>query len=504
MKKRLTSPFETRSAGFLLHPTSLPGKERTGDFGGAEFAIEFARATGLTWWQMLPVHPPDGFGSPYQSHSSFAGSIELIPLDDLVLEGWLSRKSLAGIRKHAAQDGRTLRERALRSAFEEFEVSVPREFTTYKRRQRHWLEDWCLFRALSDERQQARWQDWEPELRDREDKALRTAAKRLAGERRFHAFCQFAFDRSFARLRDKAGAIGLKLLGDVPKFVAKESADAWVHRDLFHLTSRGELAREAGTPPDHFTKHGQRWGVPTYRVAAHRKSAYSWWRARIARELEWFDALRLDHFIGYVRTFSIPAKRNAPGRYEKGLGAGLFRALHKELGGLPFVGEDLGNSGVDVERMLEQFQIPGTRVLQFGLDGLNGENPYLPHNWPRNSVAYTGTHDNPTTEGWFRKHRTRGEHFPLRKDIQRYTGESSGGFTQAALRTLWTSVANTVIVPFQDLLGLGAEARMNVPGRARGNWSWRLQEDDVVRASDAEFTRELRSLTEMTGRLTHR
>lgn len=496
--------FEQRSCGFLLHMTSLLGPHGSGDLGGAGPIIEFAERAGFGWWQMLPVHPPDGFASPYQSASSFAGHPGLIDLSALVRCGWLTKRVLNQSKLPSGNHcdfgkSNAVRNRLLRLAFDKFDQAPPAKLKLFKRVQAHWICDWALFSALTEEAKGATWQSWSDELRDRLPPALRAARKRLAREIRYHVFVQYVFDQDWQALRKRAQLAKLRLLGDLPKFVAASSADAWTHPELFCLDARGRIATEAGTPPDAFTRFGQRWGVPTYRVAAHRKTKYAWWIARIKRELELFDALRLDHFIGYARTFSIPAAKRSEGRYVRGLGRGLFEALAAEFGELPFIVEDLGDAGPDVDQLRERFGFPGTKVLQFGLDGLQGDNPYLPHTWKANTVAYTGTHDNPTSVSWFKAHPTREgtkKRGVTRPAITTYTGGTGQAIHRDMLRLLWTSAANTVIAPMQDLLGLDASARMNVPGRAGGNWSWRLRDGQLSN----ELASQLRLLANMTGR----
>ncbi len=513
MKKQRSDRFQTRSSALLLHLTSLPGPHGSGDLGGAQAVLDFMNKAGFGWWQMLPVHPPNGYASPYQSPSSFAGHAGLIDLSSLVREGWIPSSSLtrssldSGEHCDFKQSGE-LRERLLRRAFSSFAKASPpasKGFKAFQKAQAYWLEDWTLFSALSAERSKASWKDWEPELRDRVPRALLAARKRLRDELHYHAFVQYAFDQNWQEFRRQAAAAGVRLLGDLPKFVASDSADAWAQRDLFCLDANGRIEREAGTPPDDFSRHGQRWGVPTYRVKKHRSSKFKWWIERVRRELELFDGLRLDHFIGYARTYSVArgvSGKPDSGRYEAGLGQALFKALASRFGPLPFVVEDLGDSGPDVESIREQFGFPGMKVLQFGLDGLHGDNPYLPHNWTPETVAYTGTHDNPTTVGWFRAHAakpgSRSKGGECKRSILEYTGGKGPRIHLELIRLLWTSVANTVIVPAQDLLGLGAEARMNIPGRATGNWSWRLSEAALT----DELASSLHSLSHMTGRLT--
>ena len=506
--------FDERSAGFLSHLTSLPGSQDaagapgspgSGDLGCTDVMLSFASKAGLGWWQMLPIHPPNGYASPYQSRSCFAGHSGLIDLASLVREGWLSKRALSTASIPATDQcdfarSQEIRKSLLMRAFGKFDQQPPQQLARFKREQKHWLADWALFEALIHEHNGAPWSNWEPQLRDRAPAALRSARKRLAREIRYHTFVQYVFDLNWQAFRSKANQAGVKLLGDLPKFVAADSADAWVQRNLFYLDTSGLIECEAGTPPDAFTRYGQRWGVPTYRVPEHRKQRYSWWIARVKRELQLFDALRLDHFIGYARTYSIPAAARSQGSYVRGLGRGLFDALVKELGPLPFLVEDLGDSGPDVEQLRKRFGFPGTKVLQFGLDGLDGGNPYLPHNWTPQMVAYSGTHDNPTSLGWFKAHAARpGSKRPgvSRRAILEYTGGTAPMIHNELRRLLWTSVANTVIMPVQDLLGLGASARMNIPGRAGGNWGWRLKPNQL----DNQLSAELHSLGSMTGRL---
>jgi 4-alpha-glucanotransferase len=505
-------PFDLRSSGVLLHVTSLPGPHGSGDLGPAAFAFaDYLHRAGQRWWQTLPVGPTGRGDSPYDSESSFAGSPQLVSLQGLVDLGLLMPDELAapagldGSRaNHAAS--RQFRERRLRLAHERFVRRRRRLRTAYEEFQdqaRTWLPDYAHYRAVRDECGQP-WAEWDPALRDRRAGALERSRQRLASEIDFHSFVQFVFERQWRALRQYGQRRGIRLLGDVPMFVAHDSAEVWSNRELFFMDRSGRCTVVAGVPPDAFSRSGQLWGNPLYRWSTLRKTGYAWWIDRLRATLARFDAVRLDHFIGFQRYWEIPgsARTARSGRYVLVPGADFFAHARDALGGLPFVAEDLGLITPEVEALRDRFQLPGMRVLQFAFDGDEGGKPYLPHRYVRHTVAYTGTHDNDTTVGWYRSRAPRGDgkaRDALQRRVARiraYTGSTGEEVHWDLIRLLMTSVANTTIFPLQDVLGLDSKSRMNVPGTPQSNWRWRVLASQLTR----DTADRMRALAEATER----
>lgn len=480
-----------RASGILLHVTSLPGPHGCGDLGPeAHRFLDFLAETGQRWWQMLPVGPPGrapGF-SPYDSASAFAGSPWLVSLLELAREGWLSRRDLRPGRPLAARAvdfPATLRfrEARLREAFASFQRGRgerSREFREFCEREADWLEDFALFMALRRETGGRPWPEWEPGLRRRERSALRAARARLAGEVAGHRFVQFEFDRQWRALRAHARRLGLGLIGDLPIFVAHDSADVWSHPELFQLDSRGRPRQVSGYPPDRFNRQGQRWGHPQYAWARHCATGFRWWVRRFQRMFELFDTVRVDHFLGFTRTWSIPA--HAPtarhGHWVKSPGAALFTAVERHLGRQPMIAEDLGHVTAADIRLRDAFGLVPMRIIQFGFGPDPGAEEHLPHAWPPRTAAYSGNHDTDTLVGWFQSLGARD-----RRRVLAYCGGTTATAAPALLRTLMASPANLVMVPMQDVLGLDSRARMNVPGTLEGNWRWRMPRGRLAAAA---------------------
>mgnify|MGYP005845219981 CR=1 FL=1 len=500
-----------RSAGILLHPTSLPGPHGTGDLGPAahRFAERLA-AAGQTWWQMLPVVPTGEGDSPYMSPSAFAGNPLLVSLHELAERGLLSADDLAapprmsGGRADFAAAAKFKLPR-LRRAYERFGPGGNGRrdagFEAFCAAQAGWLDDFALFCALKDARGGRTWTDWEPELRIRKAAALAKARESLAAEVRFHRFVQYQFHRQWSALRDRCRELGVGLIGDVPIFVAHDSSDVWADPEVFDLDPAGRPRTVAGVPPDYFSATGQLWGNPQYRWDRLKRRGYDWWIARLAAAAERFDAVRLDHFIGFQRFWEIPA--GAPdattGRYRPGPGADLFTAVLAAVPGLQLIAEDLGVLTPEVEALRDRFGLPGMRILQFAFGpGPEGEKA-RPHNFPRRCIAYTGTHDNDTSIGWLRDPSARtGPAADERTLARRYAGTTDPKrFAWDLTRVGYQSPADTVIIPVQDVLGLDTRARMNFPGTATGNWRWRLTEGQFADAHAAA----LRELAETYSRL---
>jgi 4-alpha-glucanotransferase len=499
-----------RAAGLLLHPTSLAGPYGNGDLGDAAYRFaEFAAAAGQRWWQMLPVHPVGEGHSPYNGLSAFAGAPHLIALEPLVREGWLRPEELVPPAPHRparAADGAAhlsaglrFRESRLRRAFARYAAAAParerRRWEAFRAAEAAWLDDYALFVALKRAHGGVPWTRWPAALRARSAPALRDARRALADEIAFRTFVQYQFHRQWEALRRHCHALGVGLLGDVPIFVAHDSADAWAHRELFFMDRQGRRPIVAGVPPDAFSASGQRWGNPLYDWARHRATGYAWWKARLQAILRRFDAVRLDHFIAFVRYWAIPGGQNTArhGRFRPGPGAHFLSHLQAAFGHLPLIAEDLGLVTPAVTALRQAFGLPGMRVLQFAFGDDDPANPHRVHNHDRNSVVYTGTHDNETLVGWARG---RGQ-AALKPEARRalaYLGQDGGGGPAGAeevhwalIRMAYLSVANLAVVPVQDVLGLGNEARMNTPGTPRGNWTWRLAPDALTDAHAARL-----------------
>lgn len=499
-----SSEMETRSAGVLLHPTSLPGRFGIGDLGpAAVHFLDWAAAAGQTLWQVLPLGPT-GFGnSPYGTRSAFAGNPLLISPErllemDLVEESALSDPP--AFREDHVDFGAVIawKDRLLRSSFEVFRARGSAEakdalgdFLEVARRD-GWLDEWALFQALKVRYGQAAWHEWDSAVARREPSALASAAAELADEVAYHQYVQFLFFHQWARLRSEAARRGIRILGDVPIYVALDSADVWGNSELFLLDDERRPLAVAGVPPDYFSPTGQLWGNPLYRWDRMKERGFDWWIARMRANFRLADIVRLDHFRGFAGFWQVPAGHETAsgGAWVKGPGIDLFRALKAALGDLPLVAEDLGLITPDVERLRVAIGAPGMRVLQFGFGDL--DNIHLPHRHSEDMVVYTGTHDNATTREWFDG---------LDQDAKELVLDYLGGSEAEAIewmmiRAAYGSVARTAIVPMQDVLGGGAECRMNTPGQPADNWSWRLRTEDLSASSAAR----LRRLAAITGR----
>jgi 4-alpha-glucanotransferase len=502
------SALDVRASGILLHPTSLPGRHGIGDLGpqAHRFAADLARA-GQSWWQMLPTGPVGPANSPYLALSAFAGEPLLLSLELLARDGLLRRRELA---PHApVRDGRVdyaaahrLKEPPLRLAFERYQSKPAgrrRKIEGFREAHREWLEDYALYRALAAAQGNGAWYEWPTPLRSRRRRALDAARRELADEIDYHVFLQYEFDRQWRQLQDRCREMGVRLMGDVPIFVAHESADVWAHREVFNLDAAGRPRAVAGVPPDYFSSTGQLWGNPLYRWAALRRRGYDWWMDRLRSVLERFDAVRLDHFIGFVRHWEVPAGARTAirGRWVRGPGRDFFRQALETLGKIPIIAEDLGSVTREVTDLRDEFGFPGMRVLQFGFDSDSGASEHLPHHYPERCVAYTGTHDNDTVVGWYTGLRRRRATRKQLEYVHRYLNTDGSEIHWDFIRQLLSSPADMAMIPLQDVLGLGNEARMNLPGTSRGNWEWRFTEG----ALDKKTCDRLRLLTRTYGRL---
>ena len=497
-------PAGYRASGLLLHVTSLPAPYGIGDVGPVAIAwVDRLHEAGQCWWQALPLGPTGYGDSPYQSLSSFAGNSLLISPDWLIEDGLLRAADCAGCSFFPAivdfDAVKRFKYALLETAWKNFSAGARSDlrvaFEDFGRDQAHWLDDYALFRALKTRYGGASYLEWPEDLVRRTPAALGQARRDLAGQVDQVRFAQFLLFRQGARLKAYARAKGVRLIGDLPFFVSPDSSDVWASPELFLLDGQHRPRVVAGVPPDYFSARGQRWGNPIYDWDALAARGYRWCIDRLRALLAYVDAVRLDHFRGFAAAWHIPA--GAPtaesGRWMPGPSADLFAAVEKALGGLPFLAEDLGLITPDVTALRDAFQLPGTRVLQFAFDG-HADNPHLPGNYDPNTVVYTGTHDNPTTRGWY-------EDLPdaERGNLWRYLERAAGSSTEAApalVSLAWSSRAALAIAPLQDVLNLGKEARMNRPGTAEGNWRWRVTGETL---STSAF-QSLRDLTVASAR----
>lgn len=476
----------SRLGGILLHPTSLPGPYGIGDLGrSAEAWLEWLAAADCTLWQVLPLGPTGYGDSPYQSFSAFAGNPLLISLDRLVEQGLLEPGDLepmppfpTGRVDYGAVIGH--RQRVLRRASVRFrsEAATPLRdaFEQFRLENRDWLEDFALFMALKEAHGGAPWTEWDRPLVARQEEALAEARSRLGEAVEDHCLRQFLFFQQWRRVRELARQHGVVIVGDVPIFVAHDSADVWSHPELFHLDDHGQPTVVAGVPPDYFSPTGQLWGNPLYRWDQMKDDGYAWWVRRFRMALETADLVRLDHFRGFAAYWEVPADQLTAehGKWVAGPGADFFEAMSRALGGLPIIAEDLGEITPDVIALRDRFDLPGMKILQFGFEA-DPLHDFLPHNYPRRCVAYTGTHDNDTAVGWYQSASD------ARRDFcRRYLASGGENIAWDMIRAVWSSVAEIAVVPMQDVLALGTETRMNFPSRAEGNWCWRLRPDQLA------------------------
>lgn len=477
----MTTTTLPRSSGILLHPTSLPGPFGIGDLGPITYRwIETLAAMKQSWWQILPIGPTGESGSPYQSFSAFASDIKLLSPELLEQDGLVTRALWAG-RQFA--DDRVdfpqvfaFKNELLRTAWQSYQsgkaAQLREPFETYIKKEAVWLHDYALFMAIRESLGGVALTDWPKALMHREPNALQNAEKDLANAVGMHKFGQFLFDRQWEALRKFASNRGVKMIGDASIFVALDSADVWAHSEQFLLDAERKPTVVAGVPPDYFSEDGQHWGNPIYDWKRMAQTDYQWWCARIYRQLAQVDLIRLDHFRGFCQAWHIPANEKTArnGKWVDGPGIKLFERLRNVLLKLPIIAEDLGLITPDVNELRDQLGLPGMRVLQFALEGPT--NLHWPHNFIRNCICYTGTHDNDTTKGWYSSLNDKDRNY-----LTLTIGHPIGDPAWELIRLAWSSVALLAIAPLQDVLSLGNEARMNKPGVAEGNWRWRFKLD---------------------------
>lgn len=459
--------YQRRRGGILLHPTSLPGPLPYGQVCHEAYRfVEFLEQAGIAVWQMLPLGPTHSDGSPYQALSAHAGDPGFISLD------WLQDQKLLGADDTA--DDSEQHHRLLGKAWKTFNAgkgALQEDYLAFIEQQNGWLEDYSLFMAIRQSQNHRPWTQWPSDLRDRKPQAIQQTRQELAMQVDFQRFCQFVFFQQWQELKHYANQRGILLFGDMPIYVALDSADVWAQRDIFTINADGTVREVAGVPPDYFSETGQRWGNPLYRWEALEQDHFRWWEQRLQTQLELFDLIRIDHFRGFSAYWTIPAEEDTAinGHWVKAPGEALLNTLHETFPDLPLVAEDLGYITEEVHALRRQFALPGMKILQFAFDG-NPGNSYLPHQHDFESVVYTGTHDNDTSLSWYQE---------LDPHSRQYLDDYFGyplddTMPWPLIRAALASVSCLAVVPLQDILGLGGEHRMNRPGTTEGNWQWRF------------------------------
>lgn len=496
----------TRSGGVLVHPTSFPSPYGIGDFGaGAYEFVDFLVSAKQSLWQVLPLGPTGYADSPYQSFSAFAGNPLLISPDYLARDGYLEEdvlREMPEFPKDKVDYGWVIdyKERLLMQAFQHFRTAElldqVKKFEDFITQNAFWLDDFALFMALKrlfKDHDGGVWNTWPKGIAKRTSKAMDMWSTRLEKEVRFHKFAQFLFFEQWLALKSYANDRGISVIGDVPIFVAFDSADVWANRELFYLDETGGPLVIAGVPPDYFSETGQRWGNPLYRWDVLAEQDYAWWVERLRMTFRQVDIVRIDHFRGFEAYWEIPAEEPTAviGRWMKGPGDQFFRAMQRQLGELPIIAEDLGVITPEVVALRKAFQFPGMKILQFAFGGERNSN-FLPHNFGRNCVVYTGTHDNETTLGWYRNaSRDEQDH------VRRYVARDGSDISWDMIRLAYSSVADMAVVPLQDVLTLDNKARMNYPGKTGGWWSWRYSADML----NYTVANRLAEVSELFGRV---
>jgi 4-alpha-glucanotransferase len=495
-----------RRSGILLHLTSIPSRYGVGDLGdGAYRFADFLAEAGQSLWQILPLTPTSllSGNSPYTSSSAFAGNPLLISPDRLVQEGFLTPADLEDLPSFADskvdyEAAARAKQGLLRTAFARFvrERPVDDGYAQFCREQASWLEDYALFAAYKEHAGGSPWSSWPTGMKRGTEVEWQAWRERLAENIQEHSFVQYLFFKQWAALKSYCHGLDIQIIGDVPIYVSYESADVWANPGLFHLDEELRPTVVAGVPPDYFSATGQLWGNPVYRWDVLQETGYAWWLQRLEHNLRLFDWVRLDHFRGFVGYWVIPASETSAvnGEWQPAPAHDFFTTLSKRFPGLPLIAEDLGVITPDVREIMADFGFPGMKVLQFAFSEDLPTNPYAPHNHIRNGIVFTGTHDNNTTRGWFRRELDEKGKARLAQYLGRKVEEP--GVHWELIRLAMMSVGNTVIVPMQDVLGLGEEARMNVPSVAQGNWEWRLLPEQVT----SELAKRLAKMTRLYGR----
>ncbi len=495
-----------RSGGVLVHPTSFPSEFGIGDLGKDAYDfIDFLAQSKQSLWQILPLGPTGYGDSPYQSFSAFAGNPLLISPLKLVEDGYLPAEAVStpqAFPSHKVDFGQVIQAKykVLSTAFSYFRAIGDRskqvDFEEFKASNAGWLDDFALFMALKNQNQDVDggvWSSWPMEIALRAPGAVELWQEKLGLEGNLRRFLQFLFYGQWLELKKYANERGIRIIGDVPIFVAYDSADVWANPDMYFLDQEGKTTLVAGVPPDYFSQTGQRWGNPLYRWDAMREDDYAWWVERLKMALTQVDIIRIDHFRGFEAYWEIPAEEPTAeiGRWVKGPGPEFFEVVEAALGNLPIIAEDLGVITAEVVALRRRFGFPGMKILQFAFGGERNSS-FLPHNFGRNFFVYTGTHDNETTLGWYRN-----ASIEEQDHVRRYSARDGSDISWDLIRLGYASVADSAVVPLQDLLSLGNEARMNFPGKAGGWWTWRYTPEMLT----DDISSRLREITELFGRV---
>jgi 4-alpha-glucanotransferase len=505
-----------------MHPTSLPGNHGIGSLGAeAHTFIDAIKEAGFKLWQILPLTPVAYGNSPYSAYSAFAGNPLLIDIDGLLAEAWLTERDVTPFndpnpRRVDFEAVRAWKIPTLLACFRRFQREAEEQpkkwFADFCEAKKEWLDEYALFMALKEDHDNGAWTEWPHPLRIRDTKALAAARVELAEEIQFHQFMQFLFFRQWDGIRNHCREAGIRLIGDVPIFVALDSADVWSHQKLFHLDADCAPTVVAGVPPDYFCETGQLWGNPLYRWDVHEKTCFQWWLDRLQACFDQVDIVRIDHFRGLEAYWEVDAKEETAmnGKWVKAPGKAFFQAVEKRFGDLPIIAEDLGTITPEVHALRNDFSLPGMRVLQFGF---SGENPktahHTPHTYEPNSVCYSGTHDNDTTVGWFygrdSSADTRNEEMKeneRRNFLEYIDSMDDEGIHWKMIRLCLSTVSDVAVIPPQDILGLDSDARMNRPGHVSElNWSWRLTPEELSQLAETNTRDTLRTLIWRYGRM---
>jgi len=494
--------LKERAGGILLHPTSLPGKYGIGTLGkSAHNFIDFLVKAKQKYWQLLPLGPTGFADSPYQCFSAHAGNPNLIDLDTLVKQHLLGQEDLdrlpvsgdGPVDFDTVQQNRApLLEKAFTSFTEHANQTEKLRFRNFLKEQSHWINDYALFRSIKEEFHQKPWYLWDEDIRMRVPETVHRSQLRLQARIEYHIFLQYLFFSQWMEIKEYAHKKKIRIIGDIPLYIAHDSADAWANPELFEFDEHRNPIQVGGVPPDYFSETGQLWGNPLFRWDVLKENRFRWWIERIRTNLFLFDIVRIDHFRGFAAYWAVPygEKTAINGTWIPGPGKDFFRVLKEEFADLPIIAEDLGVITPDVEELRDSFGLPGMKILEFAFDSAEA-NDYLPHNYPKNCIVYTGTHDNDTVVGWFNKASEED-----RKYVLEYLNAAGGDIHWSFIRLAWASVADTAIVPMQDLLGLDSSGRMNLPGTTASNWRWRAKEGDF---SD-KLAEKLSKLTILYGR----
>jgi len=474
----------SRSSGILLHPTSLPGNYGIGTLGEeAQGFVNFLEKAGQKLWQLLPFGYTGYGNSPYQCFSTFAGNPLLISLEKLVQQELLGKDDLKNFDSKSIKPDKVDYEKAkdfkyplLFKAFKKFITSEQKDFEIFCTENSHWLDDFALYLSLKDEFLLKPWNRWPRLVRIREKNTIENYKNKLSEKIYYHKFIQYIFFSQWKELKEYTNKKGIKIIGDIPLYVAYDSVDAWMHPEIFLFNKNGLPIRVAGVPPDYFSKTGQLWGNPVFNWEYLEQSGFAWWIDRIKSNLKLFDIIRIDHFRGFVAYWSVPSgnKTAEKGEWVDAPGKKLFETLQKELGEFPVIAEDLGIITQDVEELRNSLGFPGMKILQFAFDSEEEIN-YLPYTYNENCVVYTGTHDNNTTIGWYKNISDTD-----RKFVKSYCGNLNEGIAKTLIRLAWASVADIAITQLQDVMELDEEARMNLPGTQQGNWLWKYKKSDLT------------------------